>query len=229
MDLNSSLPPALIALATAITAAWLFQNELRRETGQAGAIRAFLARACAYAVGVSAVYAGLIAMGGEPAKAAMAAGCLACLAALAEADLRWLLLPNRLVLLTAAQAGWTIMTAWLAKDLSPIGFAAMGALVGAGLLWGVRAAFLRLRGKEGLGLGDVKLAAALGLVIGPLGIINAIAAGAMGLIGVALIFRPRRQMSPPSAPPSDLENALPLGAGLAVSGFFVAAWGALPQ
>ena len=227
MDLMSTLTPGLVVLATALAAAWLLEAELRRETGQAGARAAFVARAVAYAAASCAAYSALVALGAPPAEAAMAAGALACLAALAEADLRWLLLPNRLVLLTGAQAGWTLSAAWTAQDLGPIGIAAAGALVGGGLLWGVRAGFRRLRGKEGLGLGDVKLAAALGLLIGPLGIVNAIAAGAMGLLGVALLFQPGRRPAGPQAASGALGEALPLGAGLAVSGFLVAAWTAL--
>lgn len=42
----------------------------------------------------------------------------------------------------------------------------LGAGLGAGLLWGVRAVYFRWRGVEGLGLGDVKLMVGLGALVG---------------------------------------------------------------
>lgn len=42
----------------------------------------------------------------------------------------------------------------------------LGALLGAGLLWLVRASYRAIRGREGMGLGDVKLAALLGAWLG---------------------------------------------------------------
>ena len=45
--------------------------------------------------------------------------------------------------------------------------ALLGALIGAGVLMGLRMIYERLRGHEGLGLGDVKLAAGLGAALGP--------------------------------------------------------------
>src|SRR5206468_11225946 len=42
----------------------------------------------------------------------------------------------------------------------------LGAVVGGGLLWGVGEAYLRLRGVEGMGLGDVKMMAMVGAFLG---------------------------------------------------------------
>ena len=42
----------------------------------------------------------------------------------------------------------------------------IGAAVGGGLLWGVREAYFRLRGVEGMGFGDVKMMAMVGAFIG---------------------------------------------------------------
>ena len=42
----------------------------------------------------------------------------------------------------------------------------IGAVVGGGLLWGVREAYFRLRGVEGMGFGDVKMMAMVGAFIG---------------------------------------------------------------
>ena len=42
----------------------------------------------------------------------------------------------------------------------------LGVIVGGGLLWGVGEAYLRLRGVEGMGLGDVKMMAMVGAFLG---------------------------------------------------------------
>src|ERR1700688_3522056 len=44
--------------------------------------------------------------------------------------------------------------------------AAIGALAGSGLLWFVAEGYFRLRGREGMGLGDVKMMAAVGAFLG---------------------------------------------------------------
>ncbi len=50
--------------------------------------------------------------------------------------------------------------------LIPLAASLLGALIGGGLLWGVAEAFLRLRGIEGMGLGDVKMMAMVGAFLG---------------------------------------------------------------
>lgn len=50
----------------------------------------------------------------------------------------------------------------------------LGAAVGAGALWSIRALFFLLRGVEGLGLGDVKLIAMIGGFLGPIALLPAI-------------------------------------------------------
>lgn len=85
------------------------------------------------------------------------------LLAAAALDLRHHWLPDWLTLpLLALGLGLS-----LARD--PSGFPAQAAAAGGFLLlfWLVREAHVRLRGREGLGLGDVKLAAALGAWVNP--------------------------------------------------------------
>lgn len=52
----------------------------------------------------------------------------------------------------------------------PIKDAAMGAIVGAGIMQGLRLAYMRVRKEEGMGYGDVKLLLLLGLCVGLLGL-----------------------------------------------------------
>lgn len=63
---------------------------------------------------------------------------------------------------------------------------AEGAVCGLAL-WAVREAFYRLRGHDGLGFGDVKLAAAAGVLVGPTGFALALAAACMAGLAVAMI------------------------------------------
>jgi leader peptidase (prepilin peptidase)/N-methyltransferase len=64
-----------------------------------------------------------------------------------------------------------------------------GAVVGGGLLWGVRWAFKRVRDVEGLGLGDVKLMIALGALAGPERVLWIIVAGCVLGLAWALVRR----------------------------------------
>jgi leader peptidase (prepilin peptidase)/N-methyltransferase len=61
----------------------------------------------------------------------------------------------------------------------------LGAGLGAGLLWLVREAYSRLRGREGLGLGDVKLAAAAGAWNGWVPLADVLLLAAASALGVA--------------------------------------------
>jgi leader peptidase (prepilin peptidase)/N-methyltransferase len=64
----------------------------------------------------------------------------------------------------------------------------IGALVGGGLLWGVAEAYLRLRGIEGMGFGDVKMMAAVGAFLGaPLALITIMIGSLLGSV-IGLIF-----------------------------------------
>lgn len=65
--------------------------------------------------------------------------------------------------------------------------ALLGAALGAGFLLAVRAAYSRLRGVEGLGLGDVKMIAMVGAFTGVAGVLLTIFAGSLlgSLVGLA--------------------------------------------
>jgi leader peptidase (prepilin peptidase)/N-methyltransferase len=65
----------------------------------------------------------------------------------------------------------------------------LGALVGGGLLWGVGAIYLRLRGVEGMGFGDVKMMAMVGAFLGaPLALLTIMVGALLGsIIGLAFM------------------------------------------
>jgi leader peptidase (prepilin peptidase) / N-methyltransferase len=65
----------------------------------------------------------------------------------------------------------------------------LGALVGGGLLWVVAEGYFRLRGREGMGLGDVKMMAMVGAFVGLEGTLLAILIGSLlgSVIGLAFI------------------------------------------
>ncbi len=120
--------------------------------------------------------------------------------ALAAFDARHLLIPD---LFSAVFA-----LAGLAGPLSPgLAVALAGAAVGAGLTALVRAAAGRALGREAMGWGDVKLAAGLGAVLGPVSLLWALAVAA-GL-GAAVGLIQRRRSGP---------ERVPLGALLAPVG-----------
>ncbi len=103
-----------------------------------------------------------------------------CLLGLALCDLACFRLPDALTGLLFVSA---VCLAFAEHRLPE---ALVGAVTGAGVLWLLRFVYRRLRGREGLGLGDVKLAAGLGAALGPmalpwLGLI----ASASALIGVS--------------------------------------------
>ena len=63
-----------------------------------------------------------------------------------------------------------------------------GALIGGGLLWGVAEIYLRLRGIEGMGFGDVKMMAMVGAFLGaPLALITIMIGSLLGSV-IGLLF-----------------------------------------
>lgn len=64
----------------------------------------------------------------------------------------------------------------------------LGTIVGGGLLWAVAAAYLRFRGVEGMGFGDVKMMAMVGAFLGaPLALLTIMLGSLLGSI-VGLVF-----------------------------------------
>lgn len=156
---------------------------------------------------ILAAWAG-ISLGGGMLALGCALGWL--LLTLAAIDLRIGLLPDPLVLALAliGLGGG----AWLAPET--LVDRLVGGLLGAGLLAGVAHIFARLRGREGLGLGDVKLIGALGLWVGWQGLPWVILLGSLaGLAYAGLRLLLRRPLS--------RHEELPFGPFLALSGWLV--------
>jgi len=69
---------------------------------------------------------------------------------------------------------------WLSQ---PLGIAAVGAVLGAGLSGAIATLYSRVRGRTGLGMGDVKLLGAMGLFLGPYVVLALLAGSVIGTVG----------------------------------------------
>lgn len=129
------------------------------------------------------------------------------LLALVASDLQWFRLPD---VLTGALLALALVWAgiWGAGLIPALVGAALGSGSFAALRWGYRA----VRGRAGLGLGDVKLMAGLGALLGPWDLpLMVLLAALSALVVAALQARhDRRALSP--------TRALPFGAALAAAG-----------
>ena len=158
----------------------------------------------------------------------------ALLVVLAITDLRERILPDK-VNLTGAVLGlvWSAVlpvddgtALWLAGRLFAfppparvLSFAdaLVGAVAGAGILWIFAEGYFRLRGREGMGLGDVKMMAMAGTFLGPKAAVLTIMAGALlGSVLGALFMLFRRTGS---------EYELPFGTFLAAAALLVVFYG----
>jgi leader peptidase (prepilin peptidase) / N-methyltransferase len=89
----------------------------------------------------------------------------------------------------------------------------LGAVVGGGLLWGVAEAYLRLRGIEGMGFGDVKMMAMVGAFLGaPRALLTIMIGSLLGSVVGLLYIRFAGKSR---------EYELPFGTFLAASGMVV--------
>lgn len=146
------------------------------------------------------------------------AGCMLGWALLGAAviDARHLLLPDALVL-PLIPAG-IALHAWIAPDRWPDHL--LGAIIGFVVFAAVAVLYRRLRGREGLGLGDAKLLAAAGAWVGWEGLPSAILLGAVfGLVTALALRLAGRSVG--------RVTELPFGPGLAVAFWLVWLYGPL--
>jgi leader peptidase (prepilin peptidase)/N-methyltransferase len=92
-----------------------------------------------------------------------------------------------------------------------------GAALGAGVLWGIGAAYTRLRGIEAMGMGDVKMMAMVGAFAGPAGVLFTLFFASIvgALVGIALVPLRGRTM----------KDTLPFGCFLAPAALAALLWG----
>lgn len=107
------------------------------------------------------------------------------LVALAAADADRYILPD---MLTLGLLGLGLAVAFAGLGPLTLAEAAVGALAGGGVLYLVSVVYRRLRGREGIGLGDVKLLAAGGAWIGWSGLPGAVLMAALAGLVFGLIL-----------------------------------------
>ena len=127
-------------------------------------------------------------------------------------DLQHKILPNTITL-----PG--IIVGFVCSFFLPPGWVSslIGLIVGGGFLWAIAEAYYRLRGQEGLGMGDVKLLAMIGAFLGwKLVLLTLVFASLTGSLAGGLVIASGR---------GSMKYALPFGTFLAVGALFAATWG----
>jgi len=134
------------------------------------------------------------------------------LIALTWIDLDFQLLPDALTF-----PGTLLGIGWAVLQPAGVHHALLGVLVGSGILWALAELWIRVRKIEGLGDGDIKLAAMFGVVLGwRLTLVTLFVAALLGTLwGVTLIVARR----------GTGRTALPFGTLLAPSAMAVFLWG----
>jgi len=130
---------------------------------------------------------------------------------LALLDLRHLWLPRVLVGLLAGSGVLVVSArAWFERDAGPVFIAAGGGALGFLMLWLIARFYLKARGREGMGAGDPPLLGAIGLWLGPLGVVETmLGASILGIAAAIVMLVSKRKI--------DAETALPLGTCLAAT------------
>ena len=150
-------------------------------------------------LGTALVFAGLLHVVGWSLPLVQYATLAALLIAVAEIDRRHGIIPNGLVA-TGAGLGLALL---LATDASALGTHLPAALATGGLLLLVRVGSASVLGQPGMGMGDVKLAAMLGLYLGWESLwvfyLAVVLGGTLGLMGL-LTKRLKRGTRLPFAP-----------------------------
>jgi leader peptidase (prepilin peptidase)/N-methyltransferase len=95
--------------------------------------------------------------------------------------------------------------------------ALFGAAIGSGLLWGISELYFRVRGREGMGLGDVKMMLMAGAFLGTKRTLLTIFAGSLlgSILGIAFIMARRK----------DSDYELPFGTFLGMAAILVVFFG----
>jgi leader peptidase (prepilin peptidase)/N-methyltransferase len=149
----------------------------------------------------------------DPWRAVLVGGLLALMPGIALIDLRHRIIPNKLTYPALVSFALVIVLAWLIGDAVDLARAGIGLLLYGGILFVVAAV------SRGMGMGDVKLAGVIGLVLGSLGLRfvgvaagAAIVLGGLGAIGALAMGRGRK-------------SAIPFGPYLAAGAVVAGLWG----
>lgn len=140
-------------------------------------------------VGIGAAVVGLISFRTLSIVPALVSVALAItMLAIAAVDARSFRIPDVLSL-PAIPAGLLASGSLLNADVAAIADLAhvLAAIAGPALFLALREGYWRLRGREGLGLGDVKLAAVAGAWTGPQGLIDVILLGSIAALVLVLV------------------------------------------
>jgi len=159
-----------------------------------------------------------LAAGGGPAEILLSCLFLWLLLALAMSDLLWFCLPDLLTAgVFALGLGLAVVTS-LAPVPEALGFALLGAGLGAGSFLALRSGYRALRHREGLGLGDVKLMVGLGAFAGPLDLpLLVLVAALLALLGgLWQYLRSRRGVPGPAQQQISVRSAAGEEASLAL-------------
>lgn len=130
---------------------------------------------------------------------------------LAMLDLRHLWLPRVLVgWLAASGIAVVAASAWAAGSLDPVLASLSGGALGFGLLWIIAKVYFKGRGREGMGASDPPLLGAIGLWLGPLGVVEVmLGASMLGILAAIVMLVSKRSIA--------ADTALPLGTCLAAT------------
>ncbi|MFY7835628.1 MAG: prepilin peptidase [Novosphingobium sp.] len=130
---------------------------------------------------------------------------------LAMLDMRHLWLP-RLLVAWLAMSGIAVVLAetWRLQSLDPTVVSLAGGALGFGMLWLIARVYLKARGRDGMGAGDPPLLGAIGLWLGPLGVVEVmLGASIIGIAAAIVMLVSKRSIA--------ADTALPLGTCLAAT------------
>jgi leader peptidase (prepilin peptidase)/N-methyltransferase len=117
---------------------------------------------------------------------------------------------------------------------SPLVLSGLGFLLGAGTSWGIAAIYGALRGRQGLGFGDVRLLGAMGIVLGPYVLLAYALANVLGVVVAIPALMVARGRSKTDTDTPLRQASFPFGPFLAMGGLLTALagptmWGAYLQ
>ena len=142
-----------------------------------------------------ALFAGVVMrFGGDPRSLPLFLFAAACLA-LMVIDAEHHILPNAITIPGIA-AG--LAASFVSPRVTPAS-AAVGAALGWGLPWALAAAYRRLRRREGIGMGDLKMLAMIGAFLGWRGVLFALGAGSIlgTVVGIPYLLIRSRSLAEP--------------------------------